>query len=410
VTGSQSAKIVLLPGDGIGPEIADAATRLLEVIGGVEIETLFMGGCSIDRYGVPLTSEVLAQCTDKRTDAVLLGAVGGPKWDSTKPGDPRPEEGLLMLRKELGRGGGLYANLRPVRPYEALLSSSPLREDRIRGTDLVIIRELTGGIYYGDSGRQNKRGKSFDTCEYSAEEIARVAHVAFRTAMLRRGGPQGHPKVTSVDKANVMETSRLWREVVQAVAKEYPSVEVEHLLVDNAAMQLVARPADFDVLLTENTFGDILSDLASMLTGSLGMLPSASIDHYPPGLFEPIHGSAPTIAGQGIANPLAMILSVAMMFRYGFERFPHAAAVADAIEASVEAALEAGYRTSDLIGAQQEEEEYRRVGTEEMTSAVIEFLDLSAISGSWVDEGRSLEEQEEILSESQPGTSPLQLA
>lgn len=409
VTGSQSAKIVLLPGDGIGPEIAEAATSVLDVIGRVEVETLDMGGCSIDLHGVPLTDEVLERCKDKATDAVLLGAVGGPKWDTTKPGAPRPEEGLLMLRKELGRGAGLYANLRPVRPYEALLSSSPLREDRIRGTDLLIIRELTGGIYYGDRGRRNQKGKAFDTCEYSEEEIRRVAHVAFRTAVKRGKSLGGRPKLTSVDKANVMETSRVWREVVEAVAKEYPSVEVEHLLVDNAAMQLVARPADFDVILTENTFGDILSDQASMLTGSLGMLPSASIDHYPPGLFEPIHGSAPTIAGHGIANPLAMILSVAMMFRYGFERFPQAVLVADAIEASVEAVLEAGYRTADLVGTQQEDEPYQRVGTKEMTSAVIDFLDLSAVSGSWTDGARSPQEHEAIL-ENEENSQPLQLA
>jgi 3-isopropylmalate dehydrogenase len=410
VTGSQSAKIALLPGDGIGPEIAEAATRLLQAINGVEIEVLLMGGCSIDRFGVPLTDEVLERCTN--ADGVLLGAVGGPKWDSTKPGDPRPEEGLLMLRKRLGRGEGLYANLRPVRPHDALLSSSPLREDRIRGTDLLIIRELTGGIYYGDRGRRD-RGKgreAFDTCEYSVKEIQRVAHVAFRTAVLRAKSLDGRPKLTSVDKANVMETSRLWREVVEAVAKDYPSVEVEHLLVDNAAMQLVARPAEFDVILTENTFGDILSDQASMLTGSLGMLPSASIDHFPPGLFEPIHGSAPNIAGQGIANPLAMLLSVAMMFRHGFERFPQAIAVADAIEVAVESVLEEGLRTPDLMGTQQEDHGFRQVNTEEMTSAVIDSLDLSAIVGTWVDGARTRKEQEDILARSVPESQPLQLA
>lgn len=405
VTANQSANIALLPGDGIGPEIADAAVQILEAIGHVRITRYLMGGCSIDDHGVPLTDEVLKHCTE--SDAVLLGAVGGPKWDSTQPGVPRPEDGLLALRKRLGHGEGLYANLRPVRTYDALISSSPLREERIRGTDLLIIRELTGGSYYGKRGRRNEGREAFDTCEYSVGEIERVAHVAFKAAEQRAQTSGRRPKVTSVDKANVMETSRLWREVVELVANGYPTVEVEHLLVDNAAMQLVARPSEFDVLLTENTFGDILSDQASMLTGSLGMLPSASIDHYPPGLFEPIHGSAPTIAGQGIANPLAMILSVAMMFRYGFEeRFPLAPFVADAIEKSVETVLNEGLRTDDLIGTQQEGS-YRRVGTAEMTNAVIEGLDLFAVPDDWTAGGHTPEEQEEALDKSLPGSEPL---
>jgi 3-isopropylmalate dehydrogenase len=387
----ERAHIVLLPGDGIGREISDAAIRLLEAIGGVTIETHLMGGCSIDAHGVALTEEVLGRC--KESDGVLLGAVGGPKWDTTQPGAPRPEDGLLALRRALGHGAGLYANLRPVRPYNALLSSSPLREDRIKGTDLLIIRELTGGIYYGKSGRKGE--KAFDTCEYTVGEIQRVALVAFEAARERGAleGRRGH--LTSVDKANVMETSRLWREVVTETAEAYPDVDLDHLLVDNAAMQLVSRPADFDVILTENTFGDILSDQASMLSGSLGMLPSASIDHYPPGLFEPIHGSAPNIAGQGIANPLAMLLSVGMMFRHGLGRFPNAGEIADAIEVAVETVLDAGLRTPDLCTAQQDEG-IREVGTEEMTEAVLATIRLP--EDGWRDGAKSQEEYQGELS------------
>ena len=249
-------RIVLLPGDGIGPEIAAAARRVLDALGDFEITEHLIGGASIDEYGTALTDDVLEAC--RQADAVLLCAVGGPKWDTTDPDKPRPEQGLLGLRKGLG----LFANLRPVRPSEALLDASPLKRDRIQGTDLLVVRELTGGIYFGDSGRDGDR--AHDDCAYTVEEIERIARVGFEAAGERRG------KLTSVDKANVMETSRLWRETVTRLAPEYEEIELDHLLVDNAAMQLVSRPAEFDVLVTENLFGDILSDEAAMLTGSLG--------------------------------------------------------------------------------------------------------------------------------------------
>jgi 3-isopropylmalate dehydrogenase len=348
-------RIVLLPGDGIGPEIVAAARRLLDALGEFEFEERLMGGCSIDEHGIALTEEVLEVCRD--ADAVLLGAVGGPKWDTTDPDAPRPEQGLLGLRK----GMGLYANLRPVRPSPALVHSSPLREERIAGTDLLVVRELTGGIYFGDSGREGDR--AHDTCEYSVAEIERIARTGFEAAQRRAAGGGRAPRVTSVDKANVLETSRLWREVVSRVAGEYPDVALEHLLVDNAAMQLVSRPAEFDVILTENLFGDILSDESAMLTGSLGMLPSASLGaDGDPGLFEPVHGSAPDIAGQGIANPLATFLSAAMMLRHGLGRAEHAARV----ERAVDAVLDRGLRTPDLAAAGEE-----TVGTNEITAAVL---------------------------------------
>src|SRR6478672_8768758 len=257
-------RIALLPGDGIGPEIVAAARRVLEAVGEFEFTQQPVGGASIDLHGTALTEEVLEVC--RRSDAVLLGAVGGPKWDTTDPEAPRPEQGLLGLRK----GMGLFANLRPVRPSPALVGASPLREERIVGTDLLVVRELTGGIYFGDSGRDGDT--AHDDCKYSVGEIDRIARTAFEAARRRAadGGPTG--RVTSVDKANVLETSRLWREVVTAIAPDYPDVALDHLLVDNAAMQLVSRPAEFDVIVTENLFGDILSDESAMLTGSLGML------------------------------------------------------------------------------------------------------------------------------------------
>ncbi len=323
-------RIIALPGDGIGPEIMASARRLLDQIGGFEIDERLVGGASIDDSGSPLTDEVLEAC--RGADAVLLAAVGGPKWDTTDPNAPRPEQGLLGLRKGLG----LYANLRPVRPSPALLDASPLKRDRIEGTDLLVVRELTGGVYFGDRGRRDD--SAYDTTVYSTEEIERIAEVGFRFARER---------VTSVDKANILETSRLWREVVEGVAKKHPDKQLDHLLVDNAAMQLVSRPASFDVLLTENMFGDILSDEAAMLTGSIGMLPSASVgEPGTPGLFEPVHGSAPDIAGSGKANPLAMFGSVAMMLRYGLGRQDEAAAV----ESAVDRALADGLRTADLGG------------------------------------------------------------
>ncbi len=351
-------RIALLPGDGIGPEIVGATQRLLEALGEFEFSEELMGGCSIDAHGTALTDVVLDAC--RNADAVLLGAVGGPKWDTTDPDAPRPEQGLLGLRK----GMGLYANLRPVRPSPALVGASPLREDRIAGTDLLVVRELTGGIYFGDSGREGD--SAHDTCEYSAAEIERIARVAFEAAQRRAAGGEYKSRVTSVDKANVLETSRLWREVVGRVAPDYPDVALDHLLVDNAAMQLVSRPADFDVIVTENLFGDILSDESAMLTGSLGMLPSASLGaEGEPGLFEPVHGSAPDIAGQGIANPLATFLSAAMMLRHGLGRADDAAR----IETAVDAVLDRGLRTPDLAG-----EGETAVGTAEVTEAVLAGL------------------------------------
>jgi 3-isopropylmalate dehydrogenase len=348
------ADVVLLAGDGIGPEVGAAATRLLDELGGVEIAEELIGGASIDAHGTALTDEVLAAC--RAADAVLLCAVGGPKWDTTEPGAPRPEQGLLGLRKGLG----LFANLRPVRPSAALLDASPLKRELIEGTDLLVVRELTGGIYFGDSGREG--GRAHDDCAYSVHEIERIARVAFNSAASRPGGEKGTAKVTSVDKANVLETSRLWRETVERVAAdEFADIALEHLLVDNAAMQLVSRPAGFDVIVTENLFGDILSDEAAMLTGSLGMLPSASLGESGPGLFEPVHGSAPDIAGRGVANPLATFLSVAMMLRYGLERSDDA----ERVEAAVDRVLEDGLRTADLGG---------EATTNEVTAAVLAAL------------------------------------
>jgi 3-isopropylmalate dehydrogenase len=336
--------VIALPGDGIGPEIMSSARELLARLGGFELDERSVGGASIDEHGTALTDEVLDACLG--AEAVLLAAVGGPRWDSTDPAAPRPEQGLLRLRKELG----LFANLRPVRASPALLDASPLRRERIEGTDLVVVRELTGGIYFGERGRDD--GTAFDTCLYSVEEVERIAEVAFRAA--RR-------KVTSVDKANILETSRLWREVVERVGRGQPELELEHMLVDNAAMQLVSRPADFDVVLTENMFGDILSDEAAMLTGSIGMLPSASLGASGPGLFEPVHGSAPDIAGTGKANPLAMLGSVALMLRHAFGMEAEAAR----IESAIDRALEDGLRTPDLGGD---------AGTGDATRAVLANL------------------------------------
>ena len=350
-------KVALLPGDGIGPEIAAAARQLLAALGDFELAEHPVGGASIDAHGTALTDEVLDAC--RSSDAVLLCAVGGPKWDTTDPDAPRPEQGLLGLRKGLG----LYANLRPVRPSPALVESSPLRPDRIAGTDLLVVRELTGGIYFGDSGREGDA--AHDTCEYSAAEIERIARTGFDAARRRAAADDGSAKVTSVDKANVLETSRLWRETVERLAGDYADVALEHMLVDNAAMQLVSRPADFDVILTENLFGDILSDEAAMLTGSLGMLPSASLGDGGPGLFEPVHGSAPDIAGTGQANPIATFLSVALMLRHGLGSEQDALRV----ESAVDAALERGLRTPDLARSGE-----AVVGTAEMTEAVLKDL------------------------------------
>src|ERR1700754_3007408 len=334
--------IALLPGDGIGPKVASAARVVLDAVASdLRYEEHLVGGASIDAHGTAITDEAMAAI--KASDAVLLGAVGGPKWDSTDPNSIRPEQGLFRLRADLG----LFANLRPVRPLPALYDASPLKRELIENTNMLIVRELTGGLYYGERGRSD--GRAFDTCVYSVEEIERIARIGFEAARTR---------VTSVDKANVLETSRLWREVVTRVhAEEFPGIELEHQLVDSAAMRLIAAPRDFDVILTENMFGDILSDEAAMLTGSIGMLPSASLGAGGPGVFEPVHGSAPDIAGQGIANPLAMILSGALLLRHGLGRESDAAR----IESAVDQALEAGLRTSDLGGTATTTEATRAV-------------------------------------------------
>jgi 3-isopropylmalate dehydrogenase len=338
--------IVTLPGDGIGPEVLAAALEVLnEVAPDLTYEEHLVGGAAIDATGTALPDDTLNAC--KQADAVLLAAVGGPKWDTTDPDKPRPEQGLLGLRSGLG----LFANLRPVRPLPALYDASPLRHDIIERTDLLVVRELTGGIYFGEKTRDERSAS--DVCAYTVEEIERIARIGFDAARSR---------VTSVDKANVLETSRLWREVVSRVhSAEFPNIELQHLLVDNAAMQLVSNPRHFDVILTENMFGDILSDEAAMLTGSIGLLPSASLGAGGPGVFEPVHGSAPDIAGQGIANPLAMFLSAALMLRHGLSRDDAAAR----IESAVDRALEAGLRTGDLGGT---------ATTAEATRAVLEEL------------------------------------
>ncbi|HEY7513138.1 MAG TPA: 3-isopropylmalate dehydrogenase, partial [Vicinamibacteria bacterium] len=321
-----NATIAVLPGDGIGPEVVAEGLRVLEAVGrkgGHRFETPrgLIGGIAIDEKGTALPEETLSLC--RRADAVLLGAVGGPRWD-----DPaarvRPEQGLLAIRKELG----LFANLRPVSLHPSLKASSPLRADLLDGVDLVVVRELTGGIYFGEKKRTGDT--ALDTCVYSAAEVERIARVACNTARSRRR------KVTSVDKANVLETSRLWRATVErVVAEEFPDVALDHLLVDAAAMHLIQRPAIFDVLLTENMFGDILSDEASVLSGSMGLLPSASLGEGRRGLYEPIHGSAPTIAGKGIANPYATILSVALLLRHSLGLEEEARAVETAVSAAI---------------------------------------------------------------------------
>ena len=338
-------RVVTLPGDGIGPELMAPALEVLSAVGDFDFDEHLFGGASIDAHGAALTDEVLEAC--RHADAVLLAAVGGPKWDSTDPGRPRPEQGLLALRKGLG----LFANLRPVKPLPALYDASPLRRSLIEGVDLLVVRELTGGIYFGAKERTEERAS--DLCEYTVAEVERIARVAFGAARSR---------VSSVDKANVLETSRLWRAVVSRVhAQEFPHIELEHVLVDNAAMQLVGAPRHFEVMLTENMFGDILSDEAAMITGSIGMLPSASLGAGGPGVFEPVHGSAPDIAGQGSANPLAMFLSAALLLRHALGLEAQAAAV----ESAVEQALGAGLRTPDLGG---------QAGTAQATKAVLDHL------------------------------------
>ena len=349
--------IALVHGDGIGPEIVDSAVRVLEKVGekyGHEFCTTpyLAGGSAIDACGVPLPEETVQGCL--ASDSVLLGAVGGPKWDGL-PGDRRPEKALLGLRSALG----LYTNLRPAKLYAPLRESCPLRADIVaEGFDLMMVRELTGGIYFGERGRREGAygPEAYDTEAYSVMEIERIARAAFDAARKRRG------HVTSIDKANVLETSRLWRETVHRVAEEYPDVTLSDMLVDNAAMQLVRRPSQFDVVVTSNMFGDILSDEASQITGSIGLLPSASLGATKRGLYEPIHGSAPDIAGQDRANPIATILSAAMMLRYSFDL----AGEADCIERAVDSALADGLRTADIAAPGAES-----LGCRAMTDAIL---------------------------------------
>ena len=353
--------IALVKGDGIGPEIVEGAVEVLKKVGekyGHQfIFTEYLaGGCAYDKYGKPLPEETVEGC--KNSDSVLLGAVGGPKWDNV-PSDLRPEKALLGLRAALG----LYTNLRPAKIYPALMGACTLRPDIVeKGFDLVIVRELTGGIYFGERGRREGSygEEAFDTEAYSVMEIERIARVAFETARKRR------KNLISIDKANVLETSRLWRQTINRIAEEYPDVEVSHMYVDNAAMQLVREPSRFDVAVTSNMFGDILSDEASQITGSIGLLPSASLGDSKCGMYEPIHGSAPDIAGTGKANPMATILSAAMMLRYSFDLSEEA----DCIEKAVNAVLEEGFRTADIGGNSGAEP----LSCKEMTAKIIERL------------------------------------
>ena len=351
--------IALLKGDGIGPEIVDSATEVLSAVGKkyghvFNFTPYLIGGCAIDATGEPLPKETVEGCLN--SDSVLLGAVGGPKWD-TLPGNIRPEKALLGIRSAMG----LFTNLRPAKLYPALKGECPLREDIVEnGFDIMIVRELTGGIYFGERGmREGKYGEeAYDTECYSRMEIERIAKVAYETAQKRRG------KLISIDKANVLESSRLWRKIVHEMAEKYPDVEVNDMLVDNAAMQLVRNPAQFDVIVTSNMFGDILSDEASQITGSIGMLPSASLGEGTRGLYEPIHGSAPDIAGKNIANPIATILSGAMMLLYSFNLKEES----DAIVNAVDKVLEAGYRTADLAHGKD------ALSTTEITKKIIENI------------------------------------
>ncbi|GFR38952.1 3-isopropylmalate dehydrogenase [Insulibacter thermoxylanivorax] len=352
-------KIAVIAGDGIGPEVVNEAIKVLKRVEELygyrfEFEHGLFGGIAIDEKGTPLPDETLQMC--RSADAVLLGAVGGPKWDNN-PKELRPETGLLGIRKELG----LFSNLRPAVVFDCLIEASTLKREVLEGTDLIVVRELTGGIYFGDKFRREGPGgeEAVDTSVYSVMEVERIVRQAFEIARKRR------KKLASVDKANVLETSRLWRETVNRIAPEYPDVELEHILVDNCAMQLLRRPASFDVIVTENMFGDILSDEAAMLTGSIGMLASASLGEGSFGLYEPVHGSAPDIAGKGIANPLATILSAAMMLRYTFNY----ADAADSIEKAVQDVLNAGHRTADIAV-----DSSKAISTEQMGSLVAEHM------------------------------------
>ncbi|MCF8011699.1 MAG: 3-isopropylmalate dehydrogenase [Clostridiales bacterium] len=353
-------KIAVLPGDGVGPEITREAVKVLKAAAEkfdfeIEISEALVGGAAYDQTGNPLPKETVDCCLN--SDVVLFGAVGGPKWDDL-PLYLRPEAGaLLPLRKKLG----VYANLRPAKIFSPLAGASSLKDEIVNGLDLMVVRELTGGVYFGQKTRENVKDeqKVIETLEYSTSEIERVVRVGFDMAVKR------NKKLTSVDKANVLESSRLWREIVNSLAPEYPQVEIQHMLVDNCAMQLVRDPRQFDVIVTENMFGDILSDQSAQLTGSIGMLPSASIGGST-GLYEPIHGSAPDIAGKGKANPIAAVLSAAMMLRHGFGLDKAAQAVDDAVYS----VLEAGYRTADIM-----EKDKQEVNTSQMGDLVIKYLD-----------------------------------
>ena len=355
-----SHAILVIPGDGIGAEIMPHAVRVLEALDvGCEFSYAEMGGCAIDRHGTPLPPATLAAA--KSADAVLLGAVGGPQWDDL-PMEQRPEKGLLGLRSGLD----LFANLRPALTFAPLAEASSLKAERVAGLDILIVRELTGGIYFGEPRGvtvDNGGRRGFNTLVYDEREIGRIARVAFDLAAKRNG------RLTSVDKANVLEVTQLWRDVVREVHAEYPQVELDHLYVDNAAMQLVREPKQFDVIVTGNMFGDILSDVAAMLTGSLGMLPSASLNGQGQGMYEPVHGTAPDIAGRNVANPLATILSAAMMLRYSLGE----PAAAERVEAAVEAVLTEGLRTADIM-AGGTADGLRQVGTDAMADAVIAAL------------------------------------
>ncbi|MBD8068880.1 3-isopropylmalate dehydrogenase [Bacillus sp. PS06] len=366
--------IAVLRGDGVGKEVSKGAIEVLKTIAqqyGHEFQFQYglIGGEAIDQEGTPLPNETIHMC--KQSDAVLLGSVGGPKWDQN-PAYLRPEKGLLQIRKELN----LFANIRPVTTYNALTDISPLKQDIIEGVDFVIVRELTGGLYFGKpSGRSvDASGEEtvVDTLQYKRSEMERIIYKAFEMAQTRK------KKVTSVDKANVLESSRMWREVAEEIAKEFPEVELENMLVDNAAMQLIRNPKQFDVIVTENMFGDILSDEASMLTGSMGMLPSASLSSDGPSLYEPIHGSAPDIAGKNIANPIAMILSAAMMLRLSFRMEKEA----KAIEKAVDQVISAGQRTADIQRVGRTPAQTTEI-TEQIKAALIEDGAISNIMSAY---------------------------
>ena len=353
---NKKINILLLPGDGVGPEVCREAKKIIQAVSkrfglDITLDEDLIGGASIDKYQTPITDEVILNANS--SDAILLGGVGGPKWDNLPPKD-KPEKGLLRLRSELD----FFANLRPSICFSETSGASTLKKEIIDGLDLLIVRELTGGIYFGEP-RKKGDNSAYNTMIYSRDEIKRISEVAFESAMKR------DKKLCSVDKANVLEVSELWREVVEETAANYPEVKLDHMLVDNAAMQLVKNPKQFDVIVSSNLFGDILSDIGSMLTGSIGMLPSASLDKNSKGLYEPVHGTAPDIAGKGIVNPIATILSLAMMFKYSFELNN----ISDEIESAVKQALSNGYATKDIA-----QKNSKILSTEEMGSLISDYV------------------------------------